>query len=220
MTFDTQKIDLEGGMALCWSTPILSRLRSAPDSEQELPQGDNAELAELLREMEKSTSPREGNLEGGWQSPQTLGMREEPVFRRLREWIGGCVSDYLAGLSGSAITGDADFRAWGNITRAGQFHKPHTHPGSQISGVYIVSAGNAREAEGGMLTFEDPRLGIGMIPMPGHPFGRRIAFRPQPGLTVLFPSWLPHYVTPFSGKGERISIAFNVTVAMGATEPK
>ena len=34
---------------------------------------------------------------------------------------------------------------------------------------------------------------------------------PKPGQVLLFPSWLHHYVNPFRGKGERISIAFNTT---------
>ena len=27
---------------------------------------------------------------------------------------------------------------------------------------------------------------------------------------LVFPSWVRHYVTPYHGRGERISIAFNV----------
>ena len=31
-----------------------------------------------------------------------------------------------------------------------------------------------------------------------------------PGMMVIFPRWLYHYVNPVHGKGERISIAFNL----------
>ena len=30
------------------------------------------------------------------------------------------------------------------------------------------------------------------------------------GLLLMFPSWLNHFVNPFMGGGERISIAFNL----------
>ena len=56
----------------------------------------------------------------------------------------------------------------------------------------------------------DPRAFTEMVPTPGSPFGQRAIFRAEPGLMVLFPSWLYHFVNPFFGDGERISIAFNV----------
>ena len=37
-----------------------------------------------------------------------------------------------------------------------------------------------------------------------------ILFKPDPGLMVLFPSYVPHVVLPHQGDRERISIAFNV----------
>ena len=35
---------------------------------------------------------------------------------------------------------------------------------------------------------------------------------PQPGLLVMFPSWLQHVVYPFEGAGERRTIAGNLNV--------
>ena len=34
--------------------------------------------------------------------------------------------------------------------------------------------------------------------------------RPEPGLMVLFPSYMPHMVLPHQGGRERVSIAFNL----------
>jgi hypothetical protein len=44
----------------------------------------------------------------------------------------------------------------------------------------------------------------------GSKLEERPLIDPIPGVMVLFPSWLQHFVHPFFGKGERISIAFNV----------
>jgi hypothetical protein len=49
-----------------------------------------------------------------------------------------------------------------------------------------------------------------MVASPGNKFGQRVIFRPEAGMMVVFPSWLYHFVNPYFGDGERISIAFNV----------
>ena len=38
------------------------------------------------------------------------------------------------------------------------------------------------------------------------------AILPETGELVIFPSWLRHGVKPHSGKGERISVAINLTL--------
>jgi hypothetical protein len=43
-------------------------------------------------------------------------------------------------------------------------------------------------------------------------FGRPLTIRPQPGMLVAFPAWIEHWVHPFHGGGERISIAVNIDV--------
>ena len=48
------------------------------------------------------------------------------------------------------------------------------------------------------------------------PYGDPFRVRPEAGLLVLFPSWLYHWVHPYSGRTPRIAISFNVTVAPAA----
>ena len=48
-----------------------------------------------------------------------------------------------------------------------------------------------------------------MVDTPGSPYGQRMLIRPVPGLLVLFPSWLYHFVHPSTAYSPRISIAFN-----------
>jgi hypothetical protein len=47
--------------------------------------------------------------------------------------------------------------------------------------------------------------------MPGAVGNESLLIRPQPGLMVVFPAWIEHWVHPFQGEGQRISIAINVT---------
>jgi uncharacterized protein (TIGR02466 family) len=102
--------------------------------------------------------------------------------------------------------------AWANVARRGHYHRVHNHPSSCWSGVYYVDAGG--DAPGhplsGVLEVCDPRPFTEMVPSPGSPFGQRAVFRAEAGTMVLFPSWLYHFVNPFHGDGERISVAFNV----------
>ncbi len=45
------------------------------------------------------------------------------------------------------------------------------------------------------------------LPWVGNGIG--IPFTPSAGQVLLFPSWLEHCVEPFTGDGDRISMAFN-----------
>jgi hypothetical protein len=48
--------------------------------------------------------------------------------------------------------------------------------------------------------------------MPGRFFATRHLIRPEAGLMVLFPASVMHFVHPFRGAGERISIACDLTL--------
>ena len=48
-----------------------------------------------------------------------------------------------------------------------------------------------------------------MADVPGTPYGQRLLVRPEPGLLVLFPGWMYHFVHPVTSTEPRISIAFN-----------
>jgi hypothetical protein len=74
------------------------------------------------------------------------------------------------------------------------------------SGCYYVTIGDPdpQPAHNGWIEFQDPR--------PANIHGHKEKVRPEPGLLLLFPAWLNHYVNPYRGRGERISIAFNFDV--------
>lgn len=109
--------------------------------------------------------------------------------------------------------------AWANVNRAGDRNRPHGHAGAFWSGVYWVDDGDAdgEAPAGGMLELADPR---GILPSMVAPH-LRCALRacdgagsgqlvtPRAGTMVLFPSWLIHSVTPYTGERPRISVAFN-----------
>jgi uncharacterized protein (TIGR02466 family) len=199
----------QNGLMLAWPTPILSKRTDAP------------EMLAGLREtiLTKETEDPEGverALVRGWHSATDLMDWPGAGISDLRGVIGDAVGEMVNIFTGDkSFTGQAVITAWANVSRRGGYHRQHTHHSSMLSGVFYVSTGIPDEDGGefnGAISFSDPRVAVEMIQIPGKPFGDKIKVTPEPGLLLLFPSWLPHFVDPFHGEGERISIAFNVSL--------
>jgi len=145
----------------------------------------------------------------------------EPVISELREF---CLSNLLrlvaqlnnydmATMKRINIATDA----WFHITRRNGFFGIHNHPMASWSGVYCVSPGehDANQADSGKLSFVNPNIAGNMYVDVGSamvqpPYGMsNMGYSLAPGQLVIFPSWLSHYVMPFYGEGERITVAFN-----------
>lgn len=100
---------------------------------------------------------------------------------------------------------------WVNLLKAGGHHSAHIHPHSIISGTLYVETPPGT----GAIRFEDPRLTMMMAaptrredaPEELQPF---VTVQPRPGLLLLWESWLRHEVLPGSGRGERLSVSFNL----------
>ena len=94
--------------------------------------------------------------------------------------------------------------AWANINRKGE----HTHPGATWLGVYYVDPGDS-QGEGAAIQLFAPCPARTNIFFPAMS-NSSIVIKPEPGLMLLFPSYVPHAVRPHRGDSARISIAFNV----------
>ena len=100
--------------------------------------------------------------------------------------------------------------AWANVNAPGDFNRVHTHPGATWSGTYYVDTGDPEDAESGTpIQLLDPcqgRANLFLPPLVPSSFLQR----PEPGLMILFPGYLPHMVFAHRGSRPRISIAFNL----------
>ncbi len=103
--------------------------------------------------------------------------------------------------------------AWSIVLQGGGgYQAPHIHPSAWLSGVYYARVPKV---------VDDPESGkAGWIEfgLPSEEFHWRHkpeiqAFRPEPGLLVLFPSYFFHRTIPYDGDDTRISIAFDVLPA-------
>jgi uncharacterized protein (TIGR02466 family) len=204
---------MEKQVALSYPTPI-GRFR-IPEAESV-----NRDLRQLILDKEK-TAPSDNYANvGGWHSQADMMDWPGPAVTALKSWILEAVTHMVAVSSdGKAPRGMVRVTAWANVARQGHYHRVHNHPSSAWSGVYYVNAGG--DAPGrplsGVLELCDPRPFTEMVATPGSPFGQRVIFRAEAGTMIVFPSWLYHFVNPFHGDGERISVAFNMQWQMAPT---
>ena len=106
----------------------------------------------------------------------------------------------------------SSFDVWANVMDENGYQDVHFHPTSWTTGVYYPSADGVINAEnevknlGGWL-----ELGATYCLIPSVSKSKLHLIQPRPGLLVLFPSYVGHRTIPSQGRGERISIAFDIT---------
>ena len=101
---------------------------------------------------------------------------------------------------------------WGVVLTGPGHQVPHIHPSAWLSGVYYPKVPKAVDYDGdgqaGWIEFGRPPAHVHCRKEP-----RTVAYRPEEGLMLLFPSYLYHRTIPFTGDEERVSIAFDVRPA-------
>ena len=175
----------------------------------------NSELRQMILDKEQKTEGLTQSNVGGFHSDWDLltwgGDAISEFIKRIQSF-----SQIMADIHG--LEKDKDLQlsltAWGNVIRSGGYHIAHSHPNSHWSGVYYVDVGkiDKNHPYNGCLEFVDPRSGANMVTVDSLPLLNRYHISPMPGLMILFPAYLEHFVHPFIGEGERINIAFNVKI--------
>lgn len=193
---------------LLWPTPVL-KMVDATAAES------NKALRKLILRLARTQPGVTKTNLGGWQSDTDFFERTESAVRMLRTRAYHSVFRYLQGMAPRGSVGKFEVSigsAWANVNNQSHSNSPHLHPGVQISGVYYVDDGGARE-EG--IRFVDPRPQASMVPVPARwmlGMGEHVRVNAAPGLFALFPAWLQHYTVAHVGSQPRISVSFNVRI--------
>ena len=141
---------------------------------------------------------------------------EDPAIRGFHTALDEAVAAYAADLgsdpghphlagrpSGYAID------CWANILEEQGHQTGHIHNLGWLSGVYYVSLPETVQEDDpnqeGWIEFNRP--GYGIPDYEGLPIR---SLKPEAGMVVFFPSYVWHRTIPFSGTGERISVAFDL----------
>ena len=173
-----------------------------------------AELAHSIRSFaEQDEAGQRWSREHGYKGYTSYASlddlpRRDPAFAELKRVLTRHAAVFAKGL-GWDVRPRLD-SLWVNLIRGDGHHSAHIHPHSILSGTLYVET----PAGSGPIRFEDPRLAMMMaapLRAPSAPESLRpfVEVGPEPGLLLMWESWLRHEVTPHRGKGERISISFN-----------
>lgn len=138
-----------------------------------------------------------------------------PAFSTLKAFLEGRAFGFAEALMWDL--GDASLAMdsyWINILNPLAAHSGHIHPNSVLSGTYYVAVPDGA----GALKLEDPRLAMMMNAPPlkkaaPEAMRRFIYQRPEPGVFMMWESWLRHEVTANMGEELRISISFNFSLS-------
>lgn len=149
---------------------------------------------------------------------RTLPMPGDRATPSLLDSIRRAVGSYAEGLSGdhlfvSARPERAALQAWALVFESEGRQLPHRHPSGWMTGVYYVASPEAPapgEARPGAL-----RIGSPERPTDFAPPWPVLDIAPEPGLVVLFPSFIPHETIPSGSDEKRISVAFDVIAVRG-----
>ncbi len=110
----------------------------------------------------------------------------------------------------NAWQGDYELNIWATLTKSEGNIDTHIHEDSWLSGAYYVELPPSVQEDGsthaGWIEFGRPYQDL-----PALAEENIQLIKPEPGLLLLFPSYLFHRTIPHSGEGERISISFDVS---------
>ena len=175
-----------------------------------------ADLAAALTRLHGfRTHPVGQSLRHGSQTQQNLARSDDPAIRAFFQAIDGPIRRHIAWLGAGEdplrCRAAADYAysgIWSVLLRPGGFHISHLHQMGWLSSAFYVALPAAidRGREGWI---EFGRPGVPTEP----PLDAEHAIKPEPGLLVLFPSYMWHGTVPFSGEDPRLTIAFDLTPA-------
>jgi uncharacterized protein (TIGR02466 family) len=139
---------------------------------------------------------------GGWQSD--VHLHENDVFKPLCNHVNAVCARVFK------VKGARFHQMWACINKKYDQNLIHSHTNRyNLSGVYYLNV----PRDSGEIVFRDPRPGANHAP------NRLFTddcdseyFMPSDGLTILFPSYLEHFVLPNRSDGDRISMSFNLTL--------
>jgi tetratricopeptide (TPR) repeat protein len=201
--------------AAAWRLTGDDRVRALYDYERlvrtwriEPPEGW-ASLETYLTDLERAldslhgplTHPVGQSLRHGSQTQRSLLDYPDPEIKALFRAIDTPVRQHIAAIGEE---GDYDFAgAWSVRLNPRGYHEDHVHPEGWLSSAFYVRVPETQGREG-WIKFGEPGTPTSPPLEPGH------WIKPEPGLLVLFPSYMWHGTAPFSSDGTRLTCAFDL----------
>lgn len=191
------------GFSELWPTTFLRRKLDKTDAA-------NDALLGLLLEQEANRQDMTVDY-----TAVNLFSETNPAIDWLKQCVDKTVADYFRRLS---VNYDIEWsvQGWANINRHGDYHSLHNHPHSYLSGTYYIKVppaegGSRSDLNPGAISFFDPRPQANVTAIMGDgQIDPEIRIQPEPGLMLLWPSFLHHLVHPNLSDDIRVSVSYNV----------
>lgn len=197
----------------------------------------NEQLREVVLRKEATTPGLKKSNCGGWHSQTDFQLWPDPPVRKLMDMLlGGMLPQVIKATAPSAperLFKGWEVESWANVNKFEDSASQHDHVGGTNlwSAIYYVDTG---EEDGPVRSGFTKFVDMSGIPRPVQadsngpdrtapiktwqdacglsPVGEEydVQVEPVPGKMVMFPSTLPHYVTPYLSERQRITIAFNL----------
>lgn len=161
-------------------------------------------LFELQKTVESGGESWEGNT---YTTHGKFDLVHDEVFKPLVDKISQHVHEFTKAHNSNYF--HKCNNAWGNINTANTYQEYHTHPSSVFSCVYYPTVPDGA----GDIVFESPLL-PDMMPIidvneRNDLNFERAVFKPQPGMLIIFRSFIRHAVREGTNTESRVSIALN-----------
>ena len=193
------------GMHLFFSTPIwASKIEGYEKTNKDMYEY----IANLQTKDPKGVS--KSNFKG-WHSKNFDMKDEEPknFIEEIKININTAINDMDWNLQTQEVKIS---NMWAIINKKGSLNQKHLHSNNDLSAAYYVTA----EENCGDIIFYDPRPAT----IYKHPIAKKPnilnatinSISPEPGMLVLFPSYLEHSVDPNLSEQKRIVISFNLSL--------
>jgi hypothetical protein len=179
----------------------------------------NSELRPLV--IEKMGGESATTRGKGWRSANDFetwgGMHAETLARVARELADSATSTR----AGARVNLNWKISACAAVRGNGEYRDIAARPGAFWSGVYFIDDGYQKsddEALGGEIELGDPRGGLPAMVAPNLAFripggltaGGIETIRPQTGMIILHPSWLPRGERRYDGASQRVTVEFDL----------
>jgi tetratricopeptide (TPR) repeat protein len=174
-----------------------------------------SDLDAYLADLEAALDGRHGlkthpvgqSLRHGSQTMRSLMDYDDPAIRALFPAVDAPIRRHIAAIG----EGGQDYEmegAWSvRLNRSG-FHTDHVHPAGWLSSAFYVRLPRALDRDRqGWIKFGEPGTPTAPALGPEH------HVRPEPGMLVLFPSYMWHGTTPFESDETRLTCAFDLVRA-------
>lgn len=183
------------------------------------PEDLNARLeARIREEMSKTATSDATNRGDSWRSNKQFLNWDGDAVSELRGHMQNAVTAMIRGTVNNPVEEhfkDWLFESWVLLHRTGGFNVAHVHASARFtwSGIYYAKTGFApgEPVTKGITVLQDRSAVPKEIINNPDPFEREYRIAPEAGMIVVFPSTVWHYVEPFDGDTERITIPFNGT---------